>query len=194
MGFAVVSQVNQAYNQEVEGLSGDDIARRGLSQGNQSDLAAKAFQPWRDPQFKHVVTTTTATDTGSTTLNMATSTRTVNDPAASPSNPLTKLLGPIAGLLTAGVTRTIRVRTKQVVSATVTNVFWTMFTVLGGTTPVVFGPVLNTAASAQLGSKRAVDDQVTLTAGVGSLVLTVTHGTGNAALTWNLDVFVDDPI
>lgn len=194
MAFALVSQANLSYNETVEGLSGDDIARRGLSQGNQADLASKAFQPWRDPQFRHVFTTTTAADTGASTLNMATSTRTVNDPQASPSNPLTRLLGPLAGILTAGVTRPVRVRVKQLTSATACQVWWTMFTVLGGATPVVFGPVLTTAASSQLGVKRAVDDQVTLTAAAGSLVVTITHGTGNANITWTVDVFMDDPV
>lgn len=192
MAFALVSQANN-YTDRSDGLPPDARARLGLAQSASGlDNAAKAFGGWADPQYRFVFTTTTAADTGSATLNMATSVRNVIDPVASATLQQTIQLGPLAGLLTAGVIRTLRVRTKQFVSNTACQVFWTLFTVLGGATPVVFGPVLTTAASAQLGVKRAADDQVALTAAAGSLVVTVTHGTGNANITWAVDVFTDD--
>jgi hypothetical protein len=192
MAFAVVSQANLAYNEQVEGVPGDQLARAGLSQGFAADLASKAFAPWRDPQFRFVCTTTTAADTGSFVLNMFSSFRSVVDPQASPSNPLTKQLGPLAGIAVAGAVRPLRVRVTQKISATVAHVFWFQATCIGGATPVVLEPAV--AAKAQLGTRRAADDDVAFTEGVGSLVVTVTHGTGNANITWTVDVFTDDQL
>lgn len=197
MAGALVSQLNQ-YTEQAEGLTGDDLARRGLSQasgggaGGGPDLASKAFSFWRDPQYRFVFTTTTAADSATSTLNMVTATRTINDPQASPSNPLTKLLGPLAGALTSGVTRPVRVRVKQSISATVVHVFWFHATILGGATPTVIQPAL--AALTQLGTRRAADDQVNIVAAAGSLLLNVVHGTTNANITWTVDVFTDDPL
>lgn len=188
MAFAHVSSVNLTYNQECEGLPDDALARQGLSGGNDGDLAAKAFGAWRTPQFRCTFTTTTAADTGSSTLNLATSTRSEVDPQASPSNPLTKTLGPVASLLTSGVVRPFRCRVKQSVSSSQCDVFWFGGTLIGGSTPVV-----RIANGSVLGSKRASDDVVTFTAAASSLVVTITHGTGNANITWTVDVFLDDP-
>lgn len=195
MAFAVVSQLNLLYSERSEGLPPDQRARLGLAQtASGLDGAAKAFGQWTTPQFSFVATTTTAADTGSFTLNMATSTRSVVDPLSSPTLQSTITLGPLAGILTAGVIRPVRVRVKQFTSNTAAQIWWFQATVLGGATPVVFAPVANTAASSQLGVKRAVDDQVVFTAAAGSLVVTVTHGTGNANITWTIDVFTDDPV
>jgi hypothetical protein len=192
MAFTITSQTNLAYNERVEGVPGDQLARVGLSQGFSGDLAAKAFAPWRDPQFRFVCTTTTAADTGSFTLNMFTSTRTVNDPLSSGSLQNTLQLGPLAGLGVAGSVRPLRVRVTQKISATVAHVFWFQVTCIGGATPVVLEPAV--ASKAQLGTRRAADDDVTFTEGASSLVVTVTHGTGNANVTWTVDVFTDDQL
>lgn len=196
MAFAVVSETNlQTYNPDYEGINAQDLARRGLASGFALDSCAKAFgsaigSGGSSPAFRFVCTTTTAADTGSFVTNMATQTRSVLDPQSSPSNQITRTIGPLAGILTAGTIRPVRLRVKQFTSNTVCDIYWLEVTVLGGATPVVRSIV----ATSILGTRRAADDVVTLTAAAGSLVATVTHGTGNANITWTVDVFFDDPV
>lgn len=190
MAGALVSQVNN-YNDRSDGLPPDARARLALAQSASGlDNAAKGFGTWADPQYRFVFTTTTAADSASSTLNLATSIRNVIDPTASGSLQNTIQIGPLAGILTAGVIRPVRVRVKQFISNTVTHIFWFQATLLGGATPVVFQPAL--AALTQLGTRRAADDQVNLVAAAGSVVVNVVHGTTNVNITWSVDVFVDD--
>src|SRR3989304_3246418 len=190
MAGALVSQVNN-YNDRSDGLPPDARARLALAQSASGlDNAAKGFGTWADPQYRFVFTTTTAADSASSTLNLATSIRNVIDPTASGSLQNTIQIGPLAGLLTAGVIRPVRVRVKQFISNTVTHIFWFQATLPGGATPVVFQPAL--AALTQLGKRRAADDQVNLVAAGGSVVVNVVHGTTNVNITWSVDVFVDD--
>lgn len=190
MAGALVSQLNQLYTERAEGLPPDQRARLGLAQSASGlDGAAKAFGQWTTPQYVFVFTSTTAADTADSTLNLVTSTRSVVDPLSSPTIQNTIALGPLAGALTAGVIRPFRFRVKQFTSNTVCDVYWVGGTILGGATPVV-----RIANGSALGSRRASDDVVSLKAAAGSLVATFTHGTGNVALTWTCELFIDDPL
>jgi hypothetical protein len=190
MAGALVSQTNVAYSDRLESLAPDQRARVGLAQNSSGlDGAAKAFGPWTNPQYSFVFTSTTATDTADSTLNLVTSVRSVIDPLSSGSIQNTLSLGPLAGALTAGVIRPFRFRVKQFTSNTVCDIYWVAGTILGGATPVI----RSTQASI-LGSRRASDDIVTLKAAAGSIVATFTHGTGNVALTWTCDLFIDDAV
>jgi hypothetical protein len=186
MAFTITSQTNLAYNEQLEGLSGDDGLRRALSQGFAGDAAAKAGHFNAPPQFR-LVGQTTAAETGAFTLNLATSTRTVNDPQASPSNPLTKQLGPLSGILTTGVSRMLRFRVKQVTAGAV-NIFWCAAVATGAATPTVTNP----ATTSVLGTKQNAADIVSLSAAAGSLTVNVVAG-GAVTTVWTVDVFTDDP-
>jgi hypothetical protein len=195
MAGALVSQVNVAYNETNENVPSDQLARLGLAQNSSGlDNAAKAFGPWSDPQYSFVFTSTTAADTADSTLNLVTSIRTVIDPLASPSNLITRQIGPLAGALTAGVIRPFRFRVKQFTSNTVCDIYWIGGTIIGGATPVIRTNNGADSTTNVLGSRRANNDIVTLKAAAGSIVATFTHGTGNVALTWTCDLFIDDPL
>lgn len=189
MAFTITSQTNLAYNEQLEGLSADDSLRRALSQGFAGDAAAKGgVNPFNAPPQFRLIGQTTAAETGAFTLNLAASTRTVNDPQASPSNPLTKQLGPLAGALTTGVGRSLRCRVKQV-TAGVVNIFWVAATFTGGATPTVGANPLTTS---KLGTSQNAADTVSLTAAAGSVTVNVVAG-GAVTTVWTVDVFTDDP-
>jgi hypothetical protein len=178
MAFTITSQTNLAYNERVECVPGDQLARAGLSQGDQGDLAAKAFGAWSAPQFK-LIGQTTAAETGAFTLNLASSTRSVTDQA--------KQYGPLAGALTSGTVRSLRFRVKQVTGAAA-NVFWCAATVNGAATPTVTNP----ATTSVIGTKQNAADIISLSAAAGSVTVNVIAG-GAVTTVWTVDVFTDDP-
>ena len=187
MAFTSTSEVNNGYNPDYENLDPSQLARVGLSGGFQLDAGKKAFgQANRGAPLFTFVGQTTAAESGSFTLNLVTATRSVNDPESSPSNQITKTIGGLAGALTTGTFRTLRLRAKQTVAGAVTC-FECLVGLTGAATPVVTAG----AASLCFGRKNNAGDDVTLTAAAGSVRVTVTSGAA-ATVAWQVDVFVDD--
>lgn len=195
MAFTSTSEIN-LYNPELEGLQKDDLVRRGLAaaagggsaQGG-PDLANKAFG---GPQYIFKGQTTAA-ESGSFTLNLATATRSLSDPQATPTLPITRTLGPLSGALTTGIGRLVRFRVTSTTGAGAKNVWEATVLVQGGATPtVVAGPGSAAANAAPIGLKLQANDAVTLTAGASSLVCTISSGTA-ATILWTVEVFANDP-
>lgn len=194
MAFTTVSADVNLYNPDLEGLQKDDLVRRGLSaasgsgSGGGPDLANKAFG---GPQYVFRGQTTAA-ESGSFALNLATAVRTQNDPAATPTLPLVKTLGPLTGALVTGNGRLVRFRVTSTTAALAKNVWEASVIVQGGATPtVVAGPGSAAASAAPVGLKLQANDAVTLTAAASSLVCTITSGTA-ATIQWTIEVRVDD--
>lgn len=185
MAFTSLTETNNGYNPDYEGVPPDQLLRLGLSPGFQLDAGRKALGQANgsSPMFTFTGTTT-AIENGSFTLNLVTATRSVLDPQSSPTNFITKTIGGLAGALTTGTVRSVTIRAKQTVAGVVTC-FWTKALVTGAATPVV-------ANAAMYGTKNNASDTCTLVAAAGSIRVNV-NSAAASSITWQVDVFVDDP-
>lgn len=190
MAFTTTNPDLNLYNPNLEGLTKTDLVRRGLASGGfQEDAANKALG---GPQYIFRGQTTAA-ESGSFALNLVTATRSVPNPLGSPSLNDPLLLQGLAGALTVGVERLVTFKVTSSTAALAKNTWQATVLVQGGATPaVVAGPGSAAASAAPIGLKLQANDGVTLTAGVGSLVVTITSGTA-ATILWTIEVFVDDP-
>jgi hypothetical protein len=106
-------------------------------------------------------------------------------------------LDPTAGPLTfdANTARVIRCKAigKPVGAATTTEYFEQAILVIGGTTPTVIAPAAATTSISNAVDNGTVGAFINALAGAGTLALQLT-GKAATALSWTIDVTVDDPI